>query len=72
MLTGGTTWEFDPWPTENQLEFPMGTRTHWIPGALIVARSASREVRISCTNLFQDVHFSRGTLPPKKGEKGHY
>ena len=33
-------------------------------------RSSSREVRIRVPFLFSVVHFSRGTLPKKRGEKG--
>ena len=35
-------------------------------------RSSSREVRIRVPFPFSVVYFGRGTLPPKKGEKGHY
>ena len=38
-----------------------------------LSRSSSRELRISCYQLFSVVYFSRGTLPKKRnGEKGHY
>ena len=49
---------------------PFRTHTH-VWAAMIEPRSSSREVIIlRVPDLFSVADFSRGTLPPKRGEKG--